>query len=392
MIESVPLIQNANDAQQINASIIAMKKASKELDEKILKLNNLNKELDKKIAVLDNGLAQEITDRENADSAEVTNRNNAITNAVNALDVASVGGSGKYISAISETDGKINATVSDLTSVIESGNSQPVTSGGVADELIANSLKNGTWGTLGGARVATSSNFDDLLNNEICGQYNWGYGVGGIVGGSINISSASLGVPAGWYNFLYVPHRNGTGAGNSDNRYYGVLYVTALKATARFSDLYIIHRNAGVNYNAVVFSQKTDTIESGRDECITSNAIANALLTIPRAYSLFFGNLFTVDATVSASDFINKVVDTYGAGAKLLNFGWANANQGYISINENTSIRMNGNMMWGEFKYFKEGYNWTRSNFFITDIDRGVVWLLDISRDTTNVATRFFQL
>ena len=135
MIESVPLIQNANDAQQINASIIAMKKASKELDEKILKLNNLNKELDKKIAVLDNGLAQEITDRENADSAEVTNRNTAITNAVNALDVASVGGSGKYISAISETDGKISATVSDLTSVIESGNNQPATSGGVYQQI-----------------------------------------------------------------------------------------------------------------------------------------------------------------------------------------------------------------------------------------------------------------
>ena len=134
MIESVPLIQNANDAQQINASIIAMKKASKELDEKILKLNNLNKELDKKIAVLDNGLAQEITDRENADSTEVSNRNTAITNAVNALDVAGVGGSGKYISAISESNGKINATVSDLTSVIESGNNQPATSGGVFDD------------------------------------------------------------------------------------------------------------------------------------------------------------------------------------------------------------------------------------------------------------------
>ena len=38
MIDSVPLIQNANDAQQINASIIAMKKASRELDEKIVKL------------------------------------------------------------------------------------------------------------------------------------------------------------------------------------------------------------------------------------------------------------------------------------------------------------------------------------------------------------------
>ena len=116
MIDSVPLIQNANDAQQINASIIAMKKASRELDEKIVKLNSLNSELDKKIALLDNGLNKEIEDRKEA---------------INSLDVSSVGGSGKYISAISETDGKISATASDITSSVSSGNSQPVTSGGV---------------------------------------------------------------------------------------------------------------------------------------------------------------------------------------------------------------------------------------------------------------------
>ena len=120
MIDSVPLIQNANDAQQINASIIAMKKASRELDEKIVKLNSLNSELDKKIALLDSGLSKEIEDRKEA---------------INSLDVSSVGGSGKYISAISETDGKISATVSDITSSVSSGNSQPVTSGGVASEL-----------------------------------------------------------------------------------------------------------------------------------------------------------------------------------------------------------------------------------------------------------------
>jgi hypothetical protein len=116
MIDSVPLIQNANDAQQINASIIAMKKASRELDEKIVKLNSLNSELDKKIALLDSGLNKEIEDRKEA---------------INSLDVPGVGGSGKYISAISETDGKISATASDITSTVSSGNSQPVTSGGV---------------------------------------------------------------------------------------------------------------------------------------------------------------------------------------------------------------------------------------------------------------------
>ena len=116
MIDSVPLIQNANDAQQINASIIAMKKASRELDEKIVKLNSLNSELDKKIALLDSGLNKEIEDRKEA---------------IKSLDVPSVGGSGKYISAISETDGKISATASDLATTVSSGNSQPVTSGGV---------------------------------------------------------------------------------------------------------------------------------------------------------------------------------------------------------------------------------------------------------------------
>jgi hypothetical protein len=120
MIDSVPLIQNANDAQQINASIIAMKKASRELDEKIVKLNSLNSELDKKIALLDSGLNKEIEDRKEA---------------INSLDVSSVGGSGKYISAISETDGKISATASDITSSVSSGNSQPVTSGAVFNAL-----------------------------------------------------------------------------------------------------------------------------------------------------------------------------------------------------------------------------------------------------------------
>ena len=41
---------------------------------------------------------------------EITARNNAITNAINNLDVASVGSDGGYIKAISETNGKISAT------------------------------------------------------------------------------------------------------------------------------------------------------------------------------------------------------------------------------------------------------------------------------------------
>lgn len=52
----------------------------------------------------------------NADaiSAEVTARATAITNAINALDVTAVGGTGKVITTVSETDGKISATAIDL--------------------------------------------------------------------------------------------------------------------------------------------------------------------------------------------------------------------------------------------------------------------------------------
>ena len=132
MIDSVPLIQNANDAQQINASIIAMKKASRELDEKIVKLNSLNSELDKKIAILNGGLNKEIEDSKEA---------------INSLDVSSVGGSGKYISAISEADGKINATASEITSSVSSGNSQPVTSGGVYQQIAGQIYTSGDLNT-----------------------------------------------------------------------------------------------------------------------------------------------------------------------------------------------------------------------------------------------------
>ena len=68
-------------------------------------------------------------------SDEASARNTAITNAINALDVASAGGSGKYISAISETDGKISATVGDISGTVTSGDNAPVSGGAVADIL-----------------------------------------------------------------------------------------------------------------------------------------------------------------------------------------------------------------------------------------------------------------
>ena len=58
-----------------------------------------------------------------------------VNSAINALDVSSVGGSGKYISAISETDGKISATVGSIDTAVTSGSSNPITSGAVASAI-----------------------------------------------------------------------------------------------------------------------------------------------------------------------------------------------------------------------------------------------------------------
>lgn len=58
----------------------------------------------------------------------------AVKAAIDALDVSSVGGSGKYISAISEANGKISATATNFGSVA-SGNSSAVTGGAVYTAL-----------------------------------------------------------------------------------------------------------------------------------------------------------------------------------------------------------------------------------------------------------------
>lgn len=60
-----------------------------------------------------------------------------VTNAINALDVPSVGGDGKYISAISETDGKISATATSLATAPVSGSAVAITAGGVYTALAA---------------------------------------------------------------------------------------------------------------------------------------------------------------------------------------------------------------------------------------------------------------
>lgn len=59
------------------------------------------------------------TEISSAISTEVSNRNTAITNAINGLDVAATGGTGKFIKAISQADGKISATEGTLSMKLE---------------------------------------------------------------------------------------------------------------------------------------------------------------------------------------------------------------------------------------------------------------------------------
>lgn len=69
------------------------------------------------------------------DAYTKTETGTQITNAIGALDVSSVGGSGKYISAISETDGKISATAETMDTTPTSGSEKAVTSGAVYTAL-----------------------------------------------------------------------------------------------------------------------------------------------------------------------------------------------------------------------------------------------------------------
>lgn len=60
-----------------------------------------------------------------------------ITTAIQALDVSSAGGAGKYISAISETDGKISATATTMDTTPTANSTNAVTSGGIKTALDA---------------------------------------------------------------------------------------------------------------------------------------------------------------------------------------------------------------------------------------------------------------
>lgn len=92
--------------------------------------NAISTEVTNRNDAISTAITTEVGDRNDAISAaistEVSNRNTAITNAINGLDVAATGGTGKFIKAISQTDGKISATEGTL-SMILSGNDLRIT-------------------------------------------------------------------------------------------------------------------------------------------------------------------------------------------------------------------------------------------------------------------------
>ena len=105
---------------------------------------------------------------------EITARNNAITNAINNLDVASVGSNGGYIKTISETNGKISATRQPFDTSISSSstaNNAP-TSKAVYDFIgtldVAAVGQDGSYlktiSETNGKIAATTQSFDTAIN------------------------------------------------------------------------------------------------------------------------------------------------------------------------------------------------------------------------------------
>ena len=132
---------------------------------------------------------------------------------------------------------------------------QSVTSNAVCDTIFNEySRRKGNVGVVGGASVFTATSMGSFIDNVLCGQQADGtYGIGGIIGGSVFVTGngGSLGIPDGWYNFLYIPHREGfSSSSESDNHLYGILLMFDM--TSNTNKIYLIHRVAGINYTAYV--------------------------------------------------------------------------------------------------------------------------------------------
>ena len=115
---SMPINNETQLRQEVNTSIVALKREAFSLENLIAQAAQTLQDVNNRLSELEGKQGDYVK------KADAT--------------VAGVGGDGKYISAISETDGKINATATDLGNMVPvnsvtSGNMHSVTSGAVKD-------------------------------------------------------------------------------------------------------------------------------------------------------------------------------------------------------------------------------------------------------------------
>lgn len=84
-------------------------------------------------------------------------------------------------------------------------------------------------------------------------------------------SGYSLTVPAGWYNYMYIPHRSGAqnGQANGDNHNYGNVMMKGMNNSANV-DTYIIRIN-NTNIGDIVKVQNDDAMRASTSTITTKN-------------------------------------------------------------------------------------------------------------------------
>lgn len=127
----------------------------------------ISDEVTNRNTAISTAISTEVSNRNDAISSaistEVSNRNTAITNAINGLDVAATGGTGKFIKAISQTDGKISATEGTVDTVVTASSGNLITSGAVSSALSASETAlQGNINTVNAKISSTASSSDKV--------------------------------------------------------------------------------------------------------------------------------------------------------------------------------------------------------------------------------------
>ena len=182
-MNSIPLVKYG-DVNEINTALIAIRKQLQELTQLVNSLNDIEveptdmSEYIKKSSLTDSvesGNENPVTSGGvyTAIGNEANARNTAITNAINTLDVSATGGDTSYISAISETNGKISATAKSVTQTYSSTGTTAISGAGVADAIgtldVTDTAVSGKYvsavSETNGKIAVTRANLPDTINN-----------------------------------------------------------------------------------------------------------------------------------------------------------------------------------------------------------------------------------